>query len=110
MPEQDAQEEDVRAEKQTRVEQSLREREGLPRTALAGSPIPTTTPKPWECTYASLIPRYVFVNARVNLTRILCGPPSGSLASTTRMSPKRSRRTDVGRAPAGASRRRKSTA
>jgi hypothetical protein len=62
------------------------------------------------CTYASFWPRYVFVNARVNEIRNLCGPPSGSLASTSRMSLNRGRRSAEGREPDGASRRRKSTA
>ena len=65
--------------------------------------------RPWPA-YASLTPRYVFVKASVNLIRILCGPPSGSLASTSRISPNRIRKMDVGRAPAGASRRRNRTA
>lgn len=60
--------------------------------------------------YASLTPRYVFVKARVNRIKMLCGPPSGSLASTSRMSPNRMRRIDVGRAPAGAKSSRNNTA
>jgi hypothetical protein len=62
------------------------------------------------CTYASFWPRYVFVNTRVNQIKSRCGPPSGSLASKTRMSPNRSRRRADGREPDGASKRRKSTA
>lgn len=60
--------------------------------------------------YMAFFPRYCLVNFRVNLISRLCGPPWGSLARTTRMSPNRTWRIEAGREPAGASRRRNSTA
>lgn len=60
-------------------------------------------------TCLSLTPRYVLVKQGVNRTKILCGPPSGSLANTKRMSPNRSCKIAEGRAPAGASKRTNNT-
>src|ERR1700722_7711468 len=113
MPEQDAEEEDVRAEKQARVEQGFRDGERMPSTTSASHLASTEACEHLAvqlCTYASFWPRNVFVNSKVNQIRILCGPPSGSLASTSRISPNRSRRRAEGREPDGASRRRKSRA
>ncbi len=105
MSEQDAQQENMGAKKQRLGKQCLGEGVGFPVGYLAF----TMYMMLWQ-TNASFSPRYVFVKARVNLIKMLCGPNSGSRASKTRRSENRSRSTDVGRAPAGAISNRKSTA
>lgn len=56
--------------------------------------------------FVSLLLRYVFVNFRVNLIRILYKPPLESRANITRIFLKRRRRTEVRRVPVKASKRR----
>jgi hypothetical protein len=96
----------MRAKEQGPGKQRLGEWISFPSEALA-SRLPLRV---FTQTYASFSPRYVLVNSRVNLIRRLCGPPAGSRARMVRISPNRSCKTDAGRAPAGASRSRKSTA
>lgn len=106
-------------EKQRVVEEGLGDRKGVPvvvdqlveRHHLQPSAItPAVGHRQAEKTYASLTPRYVLVKAKVKRIKSLSGPPVGSLTRTTRRSPNRRLRMEAGRAPAGASKRRKSTA